>query len=321
MKFLLCLLTVTVCFLTGGARTLYWIHEQGESVDFGITEITSPCATLHVLGTDFTRKPTKQSLRFAISNRHGDTLVASLQGVAAYDDATDTPALQLELLYKEEKESHLLKASPSLYSVAGLVGFSLTADMGRGNIWLAGEGNVPRVIWDNTDGKSPLCTKFLTDSQGDSVDLGVRTSCPGDWTPLRASLETEETDGCDTVPPDVLEMYSHASSLSPPAGKWVWLDYDLQDEWLRPGGNYTLYIIPGAEGEWVMVYAEGASVNAGMWTQGRIKGRMQSARMRGHYHVTWFDSEGNPLEGEAVLGQMLTITFPAYGSQIRLIKE
>lgn len=90
-----------------------------------------------------------------------------------------------------------------------------------------------------------------------------------------------------------------AASDDPVAGYWEYLDRDNDPDRARPGGRYTLAIIPsGTAGRYDIIYASGARVNAGQWQCGMIKGHLTSTAFVDHYTLEWFDAMCQPVVSE-----------------------
>lgn len=111
-------------------------------------------------------------------------------------------------------------------------------------------------------------------------------------------------------------------ALRAPAGLWRYLDRDNNAEYARPGGYYTLVIVPDPEepDAFLLLYYDGAKVNAAAWKPGMIKGRMTPTRFEGRYRLQWRNADKSLLrdESHAILeGDILTLSFPLHQSVLR----
>lgn len=114
-----------------------------------------------------------------------------------------------------------------------------------------------------------------------------------------------------------------AQSTDPVEGYWRYLDRDMQDEWLRLGGRYTLAIVRSDDG-YDLIYIDGAQVKKSMWEPGMLKGHLTPTLFTGNYDLMWIDATMEPIDKDAYAtvenGIILTLNFPVYKSQVRLSK-
>ena len=107
-----------------------------------------------------------------------------------------------------------------------------------------------------------------------------------------------------------------------PLGLWHYLDRDNDVTYARPGGTYSLVIVPDKQnvGHFIILYAEGAVVNAHSWKPGMIKGRLLPTMFSGRYRLEWWDANKERVADEAnavVENNILTLNFPLLHSQLR----
>ncbi len=114
-----------------------------------------------------------------------------------------------------------------------------------------------------------------------------------------------------------------AQSADPIEGYWRYLDRDMQDEWLRLGGRYTLAIVRSDNG-YDLIYIDGAQVKKSMWEPGMLKGHITPTLFTGNYDLMWIDATMEPIDNDCYAtienGIILTLNFPVYKSQVRLSK-
>jgi len=115
-----------------------------------------------------------------------------------------------------------------------------------------------------------------------------------------------------------------ASSSDPNEGYWSYLDRDMEDEWLRLGGRYTLATVCSDDG-YDIIYIDGAQVKRSMWQPGMLKGHITKTQFTGNYDLTWIDATMEPIEKDAYAtienGVILTLNFPVFKSQVRFAKN
>ena len=114
-----------------------------------------------------------------------------------------------------------------------------------------------------------------------------------------------------------------AASADPVEGYWKYLDRDMQDEWLRLGGRYTLAVVRADDG-YDLIYMDGAQVKKSQWQPGMIKGHISKTQFTGNYDLNWIDATMEPIDKDAYAtienGVILTLYFPVYKSQVRFSK-
>ena len=112
-------------------------------------------------------------------------------------------------------------------------------------------------------------------------------------------------------------------SADPVEGYWKYLDRDMQDQWLRLGGRYTLAVVRSDDG-YDIIYIDGAQVKKLLWHEGMLKGHMTKTVFSGNYDATWIDATMEPLEKDVQAtienGVILTMSFPVFKSQVRFAK-
>lgn len=135
-----------------------------------------------------------------------------------------------------------------------------------------------------------------------------------------------------------------ASKGEPPCGFWHMLDFDLDDRYLRSGGDYSVAVVPAAqlpggipaldgvalsESAFAVVYCDGAVAGAPLWKYGMLKGLLLPTPVQGVWRVVWFDSKGERLDdndgnlSSAIMeesGRVLLFNFPSRYSSFRMIR-
>ena len=121
---------------------------------------------------------------------------------------------------------------------------------------------------------------------------------------------------------EALDEY-FAVTADPVEGYWKYLDRDMQDQWLRLGGRYTLAVVRSNTG-YDIIYIEGAQVKKSLWHEGMLKGHMTKTVFSGNYDATWIDATMEPIENDVQAtienGVILTMNFPVFKSQVRFAK-
>ena len=101
-------------------------------------------------------------------------------------------------------------------------------------------------------------------------------------------------------------------------------DRTMEENMLRPGGEYKLAIVGDADGGYQILYQSGASKNKQLWERGAIKGKLTPTSTENVYDVEWRDADGKPLQTEIKAEfrnpDFLDFTLPYLSSSFRLHK-
>lgn len=156
----------------------------------------------------------------------------------------------------------------------------------------------------------------VTTSGNARIDLAVGEYLPDYDTLLSAAYTSAQTDS-------LLAAYSTKRTPSAPEGLWQYLDRNTDPAYMRPGGTYTLAIIPSGP-NFNIIYIDGAEINASRWHKGMLKGTLRPTPFQGHYNLTWYDAELHPHTAEcsATLESplLLRLDFPLLKSSLRLTR-
>lgn len=121
---------------------------------------------------------------------------------------------------------------------------------------------------------------------------------------------------------EALDEY-FATSDDPNEGYWKYLDRDMQDDWLRLGGRYTIALVKVGDG-YDIIYVDGAQVKKSLWQTGMKKGHITKTVFSGNYDLVWIDATMEPIDRDAYAtienGVILCLNFPVFKSQMRLAK-
>lgn len=126
-------------------------------------------------------------------------------------------------------------------------------------------------------------------------------------------------------------------SVDPLEGYWYWFDATIDEDLLRPGGDYRLAIVrnpadlhPDGPDDfrnrnYHIIYLDGAKIERHNWTEGMIKGELTPTAVGGVYNLTWYDSSMLPMshsiKASVDRNMVITISFPYQQTQVRLHKS
>ncbi|MBR7012208.1 MAG: hypothetical protein IKI10_04880 [Muribaculaceae bacterium] len=242
-------------------------------------------------------------------------VVLSCDNSAPYDDITDQRSMQVTLMQRTGREETIL-AQTSLTK-----GVSLEDDLNtisvdvdeRGVKVSIGKQDLQPVL--EADVKRPTGAVQVGYLVGPGASVSIERAV--------LTIDNERQVANSTLwTVEALDEY-FAQSADPAEGYWKYLDRDMQDDWLRLGGRYTLAVIRADDG-YDIIYIDGAQVKKTMWQTGMLKGHMTKTIFSGNYDLTWIDATMEPIEKDAQAsienGVILTLSFPVYKSQVRFAK-
>lgn len=242
-------------------------------------------------------------------------VVLSCENSAPFDDITDQRSMQVTLMQRTGREETIL-AQTSLSK-----GVSLEDDLNticvdvdeRGVKVSIGKQDLQPVL--EADVKRPTGAVQVGYLVGPGASVSIERAV--------LTIDNEHQVANSTLwTVEALDEY-FAQSADPAEGYWKYLDRDMQDDWLRLGGRYTLAVVRTDDG-YDLIYIDGAQVKKTMWQTGMLKGHMTKTIFSGNYDLTWIDATMEPIEKDAQAaienGVILTLSFPVYKSQVRFAK-
>lgn len=123
---------------------------------------------------------------------------------------------------------------------------------------------------------------------------------------------------------DLNKLRVHIDMSSDPLeGEWEYLDRQMDESLLRPGGEYRLLIVKDTGDVYSIYYVSGARVNPGQWRAGMMKGRLQMMSPD-RYDLWWRDADGewmmHGLKAAMEDENILALLFPYQASTVRLLR-
>lgn len=109
-------------------------------------------------------------------------------------------------------------------------------------------------------------------------------------------------------------------------GIYSLFDFDQDDSYASLGGKYRLALIPsGDDGDFDIIYVDGARILGHVWKEGMRKGRLRATPFANVYDAEWVDAEGSVMRHDVqadfdALSQMLTFRFPYQNTTLRFRK-
>lgn len=242
-------------------------------------------------------------------------VVLSCDNSAPYDDITDERSMQISVIQRcgnEVKELAQTTVAKGISLEDDLNTICVDVDEQQVSISI-GKSELLQVL------EVPVKRPVGLVQVGYLIGPGARTAVE------RAvlTIENEKQIAATTLwSLEDLDEYL-AQSTDPVEGYWRYLDRDMQDEWLRLGGRYTLAVVRADDG-YDLIYLDGAQVKKSMWTPGMLKGHITPTQFTGNYDLCWIDATMEPIDKDAYVtienGVILTFNFPVYKSQLRLAK-
>ena len=121
---------------------------------------------------------------------------------------------------------------------------------------------------------------------------------------------------------EALDRHFEASK-NPFEGYWTYLDRDMEDQWLKLGGRYTIALVETEKG-YDVIYVDGAQVKKSQWHLGMKKGEMTNTIFTDNFTGKWIDATLESIDEDVYAtfesGVILTFKFPVYKSQVRFSK-
>ena len=250
-------------------------------------------------------------------DRYGNycAVVLSCDNSSPYNDITDQRTMQVAIIQRTDGETTQLAQTQLTKGVSleddlntlcvDVDERGVTVSIGKNDLQQVLEANVTRPAGD-------VMVGYL-------VGPGARVAIE------RAvlTIDNEKQVNATTLwTRDELNTYLEQSA-DPVEGYWKYLDRDMQDEWLRLGGRYTLAVVRADDG-YDLIYIDGAQVKKSQWQWGMLKGHMTKTVFSGNYDLRWIDATMEPIENDAYAtienGIILTLNFPVFKSQVRFAK-
>ncbi len=255
-----------------------------------------------------------------VFNRDGDgnycAVVLSCENSAPLDDITDRRTMRVRLIRNQSGQVTELASQRIAHGVSLEDGDNtLCVDVDeRGASVSIGKSELVKVIECNLERPIGDVRVGYLVGPGACVSIERAVLTIDDAQRVAATATTWSLEALD-------ERFSQ--STDPVEGYWRYLDRDLQDEWLRLGGRYTLALVGNGDGGYDIVYVGGARVMRSQWEPGMVKGHLRPTIFAGNYDLEWIDATLQPLGDEdayATLeggGAILTLNYPLYKSQVR----
>lgn len=250
---------------------------------------------------------------------HGNycAVVLSCDNSAPWDDITDQRSMQVTLI-----RHHALDNTSTQLAQASLSqGVSLEDDLNTVCVDIDERG--VRVSMGKDELQQVL--EAAVERPAGAVRAGYLVG-PGARVAIeRAVLTIDNEQHVATVTPWTIQALDEyfAASDDPVEGYWKYLDRDMEDNWLRLGGRYTLAVVRSGDG-YDIIYIDGAQVKKSQWQPGMLKGHITKTMFTGNYDLQWIDATMEPIDNEAYAtvenGVILTLAFPIYKSQVRFAR-
>lgn len=107
-----------------------------------------------------------------------------------------------------------------------------------------------------------------------------------------------------------------------PIGLWEYLDSDIAEPRVFLGGKYRIAIVKDTDGNYNIIYVDGATEYVGFWHEGMIRGKLKKTSIPYQYDLEWIDAtqryvlddDNYALYNEPLI---LVLSFPVYKSTVR----
>lgn len=177
-----------------------------------------------------------------------------------------------------------------------------------------GRKDVKEILSVNTKRTTNTCQAGIIIGPG--TRLSIERTMLNFYRDSRMIIDTKWTK-------DKLDEY-FSQATSPIEGYWQYLDRDLEDKWMRLGGNYIIALVANKDNGFDIIYMDGAQTNKTNWKPFLLKGKLYPTIFNNTYQAMWIDSTFEPLNNEVQAtiedGVILSIKFPILKSQLRFSK-
>ena len=235
-----------------------------------------------------------------------------------YDDITDKRTMKVMLIEHTPEQSRVVAQTTLERGISLEDGMNtLSIDVDEHGVTVAiGRNDTLEGVLETTSLRQPDGAVAVGYLVGPGARVAIECAALTVYNDNQvADLQTEWTR-------EALDEY-FAQSADPVEGYWQYLDRDMDDEWLRLGGRYTLATVQSVNG-YEIIYIDGAKVKKSLWNLGMLKGHIFKTIFTGNYDLFWIDATMEPIDDEAYAtvenGVILTLNFPTYKSQVRLSK-
>ena len=256
-----------------------------------------------------------------IFNYDGDSgnycaVVLSCDNSTPYDDITDQRTMQITIVRRSGNETHELARTQMTRGVSLEDDLNtICVDVDEAHVTVSvGKNELQQVL------ETSVTRPAGAVSVGYLVGPGSRVAI--ERAVLTIENEKQVSANSTLWSRDDLDNYLEQSA-DPVEGYWSYLDRDMQDEWLRLGGRYTLAVVRADDG-YDLIYVDGAQVKKSQWQWGMLKGHMAKTAFSGNYDLRWIDATMEPIDKDAYAtienGIIMTLYFPVFKSQVRFAK-
>lgn len=256
-------------------------------------------------------------LIFNYDNNSGNycAVVLSCDNSTPYDDITDQRTMKVSIVHRTDNETNELAQTHLAKGVSLEDDMNtICVDVDEHHVTVSiGKNELQQVLEASIDRPAGAVSVGYIVGPGARVAIERAVLSIDNEKQVNARIMWTRED---------LDAYFEQSA-DPVEGYWTYLDRDMQDEWLRLGGRYTLAIVRGDDG-YDLIYIDGAQVKKSQWQCGMLKGHMTKTVFSGNYDLRWIDATMEPIEKDAYTtienGIILTLNFPVFKSQVRFAK-
>jgi len=242
-------------------------------------------------------------------------VILSCHNSALYDDLTNVRYMTIKLVECVENKVQTLNEVQMSRDVSLESGFNtLSIDMKDGTATIAIGKDELVTVMDRVDCKS----------ENSNIKVGYFVGA-GSRIAIDCSRLTYDDSKMSNISRWTLkELDEHfANSNNPLEGYWRYLDRDMEDQWLRLGGRYTLALVKEQDA-YDLIYIEGAQVNKRNWKIGMLKGKLKPTLFVDNFEAEWIDATMEMIDKDVQAnlenGVILTFKFPVFKSQVRFQK-
>lgn len=269
------------------------------------------------------RKVSSPPWGLSLVDTRGETTDIVIKSGEKEDMLASSPVLYLEILQNDELLDRITLSDRSS-SVAGKVS-SGTADLDisqsenfyrlslkEGSLRLYGGHHRPGLLADLPVGDASIDKVGFLLYPASRIRLKEMSLSSVEKLPVSEDLPWNDSEALQTR----LEL-----SHDPMEGYWQILDFSVEENLLRLGGDYRFAMVKVPSG-YHLIYLSGAKTNSNEWLPGMVKAILSPSGIDGIWDVEWTDAMHSPLsnglKAQMDINGTLTIQFPYQNSHIRL---
>ncbi len=230
-------------------------------------------------------------------------------------DGVDVPSVDLTVGENNGRTDSIIDKTTLTSSIDTNGGFnSILMEWADGNTRIFAGNRGMQLIFDLQSARQPHGSCGIASTDDIDVQDLILECLPLKSHALQTGMTVEQIKAVATEQP------------GKPTGMWEFMDRENDPALARPGGRYILAITDsGTPGTYLIIYMDGAQINAGNWKPGMLKGKLEETPFEQHYKLTWYDAMMEPMEHDIHADMpnrvLLSLEFPLMRTLMRFSRR